>query len=528
MKKVVNMNNSEPAKNVSTTLTDTQDCPADSIHTDGQALSTQTTQISDKQKTQSSAQWSEPVPFSIVSIPRYPVNDLPQPVAAIVRCMSESTQTPPEMAGTLVLGVLSTAFQKGYSVRITPDWREQLSMWVVAIAEPGERKSNVINMLIKPVQEYETEVNKAEAREIAQNQAERKLLEKRLENATKMQKKSSLAEQEHEVQDLSAQLADFVDKHALRLLVDDTTPEKLADIMEQQDGCITVCSSEGGVFDNMRGRYDRNKNFDVYLKGHSGDSLTVDRIHRESNHIQHPRITMMLTVQPFVLAGLMNDAGMKGKGLCGRFMYAMCPSNVGYRKVRAEPIPDDVKEKYEDFVRRILSDDRKGEIVISDEAMEVFYEFMEKIEKLLGSEWMDMRDWGGKLAGATARIAALLHLANDNGADIPISVETMKNAIAIAEVLSEHAKVAYQVMGANKGTEDAKNILARLSNYTGDTITRTDLTRLCRGRFAKAEQMDQGLEILEDMGYIRSVKTEIDYNNRRKTIYEINPWIRGN
>ena len=522
------MNDLEPTKNVGTTHTDAQDCPANSIHTDGQALSAQATQNPVIQKTQSSAQWSKPAPFSNAIFSGFSVNALPPPAAAMVRCISESTQTPPEMAGILVLPVLATAIQKRCSVRITPDWREPLCMWAVAVAEPGERKSNVFNMLIKPVQEYETEVNKAEAREIAQNRAERELLESRLAHATKMQKKSSLAEQEHEVQDLSAQLADFVDKHALRLLVDDTTPEMLAEIMEQQDGCITVCSSEGGVFDNMRGRYDHNKNYDVYLKGHSGDSLTVDRIKRGSSHIQYPRISMMLTIQPFVLAGLMNDAGMKGKGLCGRFMYAMCPSNVGYRKVRAEPIPDDVKEQYEAFVRRILSDDRKGEIVISDDAMEVFYEFMEKIERLLGSEWMDMRDWGGKLAGATARIAALIHVANDNGADIPISVETMKNAIAIAEVLSEHAKAAYQVMGADKGTEDAKNILARLSNYTGDTISRTDLTRLCRGRFAKAEQMDQGLEILEDMGYIRSVKEEIDYNNRRKTIYEINPWIRRN
>ena len=65
-----------------------------------------------------------------------------------------------------------------------------------------------------------------------------------------------------------------------RLLVDDATPEKLVDLMEQQDGCITVVSAEGGVFDMMAGRYDKTTNIDVYLKAHAGDPLTVDRIGR--------------------------------------------------------------------------------------------------------------------------------------------------------------------------------------------------------------------------------------------------------
>lgn len=53
--------------------------------------------------------------------------------------------------------------------------------------------------------------------------------------------------------------------------------------MDAQGGCITVSSAEGGVFDSMAGRYEKGANFDIYLKGHSGDPITVDRIGRKAN-----------------------------------------------------------------------------------------------------------------------------------------------------------------------------------------------------------------------------------------------------
>ena len=146
-----------------------------------------------------------------------------------------------------------------------------------------------------------------------------------------------------EVLELSSQLARFKDLHPYRLLADDSTTEKLVDIMDKQGGSITVCSSEGGIFDIIGGRYDRTANLDVYLKGHSGDSLTVDRIGRKKNKIPNPRLSMVLTVQPSVLYGLMDNATFKGRGLCGRFLYSMCKSKVGHREITPAPVPEKIR-----------------------------------------------------------------------------------------------------------------------------------------------------------------------------------------
>lgn len=104
-------------------------------------------------------------------------------------------------------------------------------------------------------------------------------------------------------------------------MVDDTTPEKLVDLMEMQGGSITLTSAEGGLFDALSGRYDNKGGLDIFLKGHAGDPISVDRIGRKSNYIPKPRLTVMLTIQPAILYGLMDNATFKGRGLCGRFLY---------------------------------------------------------------------------------------------------------------------------------------------------------------------------------------------------------------
>lgn len=454
-----------------------------------------------------SDRWEPPVPFDTVETPDFPTESLPGPLTAFVECLADSTQTPEEMAGILSLGILATAFQSKYEVEITSDWREPLCLYTVAIAPPGERKSAVISALTKPVYEYEAEQREFEAAEIAQNQTERALLEKALQaaqmNATK--KKANFEACKAEALELAAQLAQFKDRHPFRLLVDDTTPEKLVDIMDAQGGCITVASAEGGLFDSLSGRYDKAANFDVYLKGHAGDPVTVDRIGRKPNHIPNPRLTMMLTIQPDVLHGLMDNATFRGRGLCGRFLYAMCKSKVGRREISPEPVPDTVKAEYRRFIRHILADNGRGVIRLSPEADRVRKDYAAYIEQKLGNEWECMRDWGGKLVGATVRIAALMHAAEVQGnpADIPISPEVMEGAVKIAEFLGVHAMAAYQIMGADENMEDARYLWRRIESTGKDQLTKNEVIQLTRGKFQKAEDMEPALQTLADMGYIR-------------------------
>ncbi|GHU81983.1 hypothetical protein FACS189415_1530 [Bacteroidia bacterium] len=489
-------------------------------------------------------EWEAPIPFETLSTPDFPTGSLPAPVAAFVEALAESTQTPDEMAAVLSLGILATAFQSRHEVEITPDWKEPLCLYTVAIAPPGERKSAVISALSGPVYDYETTRREFEAVEIAQNQTERALLEKALQAAQMAATKAPAAGKKkggeiageatindsqecarQNALDLAGQLAAFKDKHPFRLLVDDTTPEKLMDIMDTQNGCITVASAEGGIFDALAGRYDKGANFDVYLKGHAGDTILVDRLSRKSNQIKRPRLTMLLTIQPEVLSGLMDNAAFRGRGLCGRFLYAVCKSKVGSRKSTPEPIPTQVKEDYHQFVRRILSEQDAGTIHLSSEARRIQVEYYEVVEGRLAEEWEHMRDWGGKLVGGMVRIAALVHAAEAQGnpTESPISSEVMAAAVKIAEFLGAHAMAAYQVMGADGSYEDAKYLLRRIEGTGQDEISKRDLFNICKGKFKKVDAMEPALQTLANMGYIREVDNQTGARGRPSKKIIVNP-----
>ena len=469
-------------------------------------------------------QWEDPIPFSEIETPPFPVDCLPGPMEAFVEELAESTQTPLEMGGTVGLGVLSTAFQKRYMIQITPDWKEPLSIFSVSIAPPGERKSAVLSAETGPVYKHEFQRREAERIDLLQNHQERDLLEKRLESLkNKAAKAKSLEEMEaarDEMLELSAQIAQFKSRHEYKLLVDDITPEKLVDVMNTQDGSITVVSAEGGVFDTMSGRYDNAANIDVYLKGHSGDPIDVERIGRKSNRVESPRLSMILAIQPEVLNGLMSNTTFRGRGLCGRFLYALCKSKVGRRKVDTTPVSDITKRRYNDFIEKILSDENGGVVTLSLEADQLRKDYQLCVEQRLGREWEFMQDWGGKLVGATMRIAALLHLSSFS-VDEPINAEVMSAAIRLAEFYGVHAQAVYQIMGADEEQAKAKYLWKRISENGADTISKRDLFNLCKGRFKRVDEMEPALQILFDMGYLR--EETIDTGGRPSKKLLVNP-----
>jgi hypothetical protein len=116
-----------------------------------------------------------------------------------------------------------------------------------------------------------------------------------------------------------------------------------------------------------------------------------------------------------------------------------------------------------------------------------------------------MTDWGGKLVGATVRIAGLLHLATRfrDGWARPIDAKTFDAARQVADYYTAHAQQAYDIIGADPATADARAILGWLRTTTASRLTTRDLMRGIKHRFAKAADAEPALRILETAGWIR-------------------------
>lgn len=262
--------------------------------------------------------WDTPIPFDEYDLPAFPVDALPEVIRRYVLAVAESTQTPVDMAAVEALGIVSLCSQGKYFIRGNADRAEPLNTYTVVILSPAERKSSVLSMMIRPVELFESAENTRRGPEIVKSQMELSRLEKEKRSLVERASKGKAAEEE--VRAKAAELAKFEPAKPLRLFVDDVTSEKLTSVLAENKGRAAVVSAEGGIFSIMSGLYNRNVNIDVFLKGHSGDTIRVDREGRASESIIHPALTMVLAVQPEVLNGLMSnntDAFRSGK-LCPR------------------------------------------------------------------------------------------------------------------------------------------------------------------------------------------------------------------
>lgn len=446
--------------------------------------------------------WETPLPFDEYDLPTFPVDALPETVRRYVLAVAESTQTSVDMAAVEALGVGSLCSQGKYFIRGNADWAEPLNIYTVVILPPAERKSSVLSMMIRPVEEYEKEENSRRNAGIIESQMVLSRLEK--ERRSLVERASKGKATEEEVRAKATEIAKYEPVKPLRLFVDDVTSEKLTSVLAENKGCAAVVSAEGGIFDIISGLYSRNVNIDVFLKGHSGDTIRVDRIGRASESIIHPALTMVLAVQPEVLNGLMSNNTFRGRGLTARFLYAMPKSTVGSRSFSTNPIPEGVRARYQALIETILSSDNEQEpISLDDGAREVLETLFNEVEGRLKGDLAEISDWAGKFVGAVLRISGILHVMKypkDSMFDA-VDRETMEHAVTIGRYFLAHAKAAYSLMGADTVNKDAQHLLSFIKRERLAEFSRRDAMRLCRS-FKTADSLQPVLNRLCEYGYI--------------------------
>lgn len=489
--------------------------------------------------------WEPPAPFFEHNLPPFPCQALPGWLRAFVEGVANSTQTPPDLCGMVALSSLAAAVAGKVVVEIRDGYREPLNLFTVTALPPGNRKSTVFSEAVSPLEDHEEAQVKESEKEIAEAATRRKIAEDALEYAVRKAAKAK-PEDQKELTDhalkLARELAEMVMPVLPRLLADDCSPEKLASLLRDQEGRMAVMSPEGDVFEMMAGRYSSNgmANFGVFLKGHAGDTLRVDRVSRPSEFVKKPALTLGLTVQPDVIRGLMAYPGFKGRGLLGRFLYAMPVSLLGKRDTDPPPMTEEMRTPYRLRIRNLLALrpglDQFGNrtpwtLRYGPEAQERMKAFAAWIEPRLAEsgDLGVMTDWGGKLVGAVARITGNLHMAEFVGREkpwqIPIQLKTVENAILLGEYLIAHAKAAYAEMGADPLVEEAMYLVRWIRRKGLRRFTRREAYQDARRRFKKVEEMDPPLQLLVEHGHIRQEASPPRKGAGRNPspVYAVNP-----
>lgn len=483
--------------------------------------------------------WEKPIPFDEFNLPEFPIDTLPPLMREYVLGVAETTQTPVDMPATSALAIAAMCMQGKYRIQGKQDWIEPVNLYALNIAEPSERKSAVNAHMTKPVNQFEAQYNKVHAAELETNHMRKRVLERRQKSIEDQVSKGKA--DESELVKIATEVANFREIFPMQSYVDDITPEKLVSVMADRNGVAAVISAEGGIFDQLAGgMYSKSVNIDVLLKGHAGDTIRVDRIGRNSESIEKPALTMLLSVQPNILAGMMQNSIFRGRGLTARFLYCFPTSHVGGRKYRSQPIPSDVMRGYETLINNLLDEDcnptfEAPEIItLSPDADILLEEFANEIEPKLKGEFADIADWAGKLVGAVLRISAILWRTSNlrcesflaDEPDTEVDADIVSNAIALGRYYIEHARAAYSLMGADPVIKQCKYVLNAIKDTGLLEASRRDIMRLCRS-FRNADELQPVLDRLTEYGYIAPKQDASPKGKGRPVsqIYLVNPSI---
>lgn len=505
--------------------------------------------LSDKQAMteESESTWDEPVAFDEHKLPSFPVQALPLWLRSFDEAEAVATQTPPDMVAMLSLSTVAATIAKKVEVVVKEGYCEPVNIFTVTALPPGNRKSAVFADVTAPLQKHEEAECQRLKPKLAEEQTKLEIKQKQHAKMKDDAAKSKPEEQGQMIRDavgVAQDIAAFVIPSLPRLIASDATPEKLATLLQEQGGRLAVMSAEGDVFDLMAGRYGNKgaANFGVFLNGHAGDDLRVDRVNREAEFVKRPALTLGLAVQPDVIHGLADKPGFRERGLLGRFLYCLPKSLVGSRDIDPPPVPASTRQAYQDNLLALLrvgfNYDQNGVqqphyIQLTPDAQKAYLEFAAWLEPQLAetAELGCIADWGAKLAGAVVRIAGILHMAENVAEQAPwakpLQAETMNKAVQIGKYLIPHARAAFTFMGADPVVADAKFVLSWISRKGHTSFTERDAFEATKGRFHKVDALRPVLMVLVNQGYIRPARATAKSGPGRKPSisYEVNPHV---
>lgn len=480
------------------------------------------------------APWPAPQIPGALSTPDVPAGLLPGVWGRMAQAVSESTQTPAVMSVLCALGVLGALLQNRYVVD-TGGHQEVLAIWTLSVSASGTRKSSVMGAFQAPMIGWEKLLADRMRRLIARNEAVRSTTLKRIE-ALKQQAgradENELSRLRDDIEALELSMPEEI--RPPLLFAEDVTPETLQRLLAENGGRISILSDEAGIFRILGGLYGAGNgaSLEVFLKSYTGSVLKVARASRMV-FVVSPCLSMALMIQPDLVSELAGSKQFRGSGLMARFWYGVPHSNVGRRDVRQRrQIPVELRDAYSAAVFALMDgyppEQAGGNtprvLTLSGSAEELWLNFSQEVEDQLieGGALDAVRDWGSKLPGSVARVAALLQLADAGLHAEEVGHVAMDRAIRLARLMVPHTRAAFGLLGADEVEANANALLSWVRANRLEEFSTRDAMRALDSRFKRAEQLGKAIEKLKQLDCVRTYQRK-NQGARSTTVIQVNP-----
>lgn len=381
--------------------------------------------------------WPEPQPLAAKVGPEpYPLDALPDIVRAAVAEVQGFTKAPVPLVAASALAALSLAIQAHADAKRAEKLAGPVSLFLLTIADSGERKSTCDGFFTKAIRDYEETQAESAKPALKDHKAATEAWEAK--RAGIKEKIRQLAKEHKPTGDNEAALRDLEHDEpepprVPRLLYADATPEALAYGLATNWPSGGVVSAEAGVVFGAHGMGKDSvmRNLALLNVLWDGGNLTIDRRTAESFAVRGARLTVALQVQETTLRTFFDRSGglARGTGFLARFLVAWPESTQGFRPFTEAPANWPALTAFNRRIAEILEQpapvDEHGALnppllPLTTDAKAAWVAFHDAIERELasGGELYDVRDVASKTADNAARLAALFQLFEGAGGAI--------------------------------------------------------------------------------------------------------------
>ncbi|HKH20052.1 MAG TPA: YfjI family protein, partial [Gammaproteobacteria bacterium] len=281
--------------------------------------------------------WPQPQPLIIAAdMAPYPLHALPEGIREAVREVVGFVQCPVSLAACSALSALSLTCQALADVRRADKLAGPCSLYLLAVAESGERKTTCDSLFALSIREWEQEQTGRMQPELSRHTAALNAWTAKYQGVSQAIKHAATSskltfDKEGELERLEADKPQA--PRVPSLIYGDTTPEALAFNLAQEWPSGGVLSSEAGIVfgGHGTGRDSIMRNLALLNSLWDGIRHKVHRRTSDSFTVQDVRLTMGLAVQPDTVRTFFeNSKGLaRGSGFAARFLIAWPESTQG-------------------------------------------------------------------------------------------------------------------------------------------------------------------------------------------------------
>jgi putative DNA primase/helicase len=370
----------------------------------------------------------------------YPVDVLPGTIRAAVEEVAKFVKAPLPLVASSALAALSLALQAHTDVQRDEILLGPVSLFLLTIADSGERKTQADKMFTQSIQDYQdkqAEAAKLIWKDYKANYEAWEAKRSGIKDAIRQLAKSNKPTEEKEIHLRELELEHPEPPKVPKLIREDATPEGLAKKLQKDWPSAGVISNEAGIVFGAHGMGKDSvmRNMALLNKLWDGGRYQSDRGDEErSRDVHGARLTMGLMIQESTLRAFFDQSkGLaRGSGFLARFLFAWPDSTMGTRfyiePIAGSPALSEFNYRITELLNQSVPINENGILTppiltLTVEAKHAWITFHDAIESELitGGKFYDVRDVASKTADNAVRLAALFHIFEGRGSAIEIS-----------------------------------------------------------------------------------------------------------